>query len=162
MPYSTITQVKDKVVERMMTQAAWLDADGTDRITEGDRTIDALLKAMGYAVPFATTPPMVETLSILYARYAIVRDIFLKGAPSKANASTEMGFKDQFERMIEALRKGEAVLIDALGNLLAQDSPQQQVSISTSSVDRIFTMGDPESSTIPDSYTDADVIGEDE
>lgn len=159
MAYSTAAEVKDTVLATMATQAGWADAQFDERILEADRTIDAKLAAMGYPAPFGTTPPLVNTMSILYARYASVRDLFLKGAPSKANASTEQGYLDRFYELIRELKEGEAKLLDTGGVPIAPTSDAYRVQTTAADVGRALTMGEPETQSMPPGYTNDDVVG---
>lgn len=164
MAYSTVVEVKDKTVDKAVTQASWLDADVTERITESDRIIDARLKAMGYPAPFATTPPLVNTLSILHSRYAVIRDIFTGNAPSRASAGTTGDDRDylgRFEKILEQLMAGEMLLLDLSGNTIAraQESMQVKTGSGTNPIPRALTMGDPEDQRIGEEYHNDSTLG---
>lgn len=165
MAYSTATQVKDKDLSRLVLQAQWADADVDARILEGDSIINGYLAQMGYALPFASTPALVNQMSILYGKYACLRDIHHHFSPSANGASGYKAYKDQFDALMESLRTGEIGLVDATPALIAPTVPRvdQDVSINTIGVQRALTMGDPESETMDGvGYSDPDVTGDPE
>ena len=87
MAYCTSSEAKDQALVKVITQAGWTDpADINTRIAEADAVIDAALAAVGYTVPFVATPALVKQLSILYTRYAVLRDIYKNQAPSQGGA----------------------------------------------------------------------------
>jgi hypothetical protein len=155
--YSNVVDVKSVTFARRLVEAEWDDEDVRERIEEGDNVINAKLKAMGYDVPFATTPPLVKTMSILYARWAISRDVFHEVAPSRSSGDGYKSYLDRFERIFDLLSKGEMVLLDAEGNII--NSGIGRVQINTEDVARAMTMGDPSSNNIDPAYYDPDVIG---
>jgi phage gp36-like protein len=162
MAYSTPAEVKDSDISRLVAQAAWVDADVQERIDEGDAVINGYLAGAGYALPFTTTPALVKQLSILYARYAILRDMHHNFAPSQAGGKGYEGYKEQFDKLIEKLLEGKLDLVDAAlevidPTLVASD---QRVLVNTEEVPRALTMDEPEGEHIDDcAYSDPSVIG---
>jgi len=166
MPYSTKAEVKDKTVDKAVTQAGWVDADVDERILESDRVIDARLRAMGYPAPFATTPPLVNTLSIYHSRYAILRDIFTGNAPSRASLGTTQDERDylgRFEKLLEQLFDGDALLLDAVGAIIPRNSESTQIkSVSDgNAIPRALHMGQPEDQNISEEYHSDETLGND-
>ena len=84
------------------------------RIMEADNEVDTRLAGMGYSLPFAVNPPAVQDLSVLYARYACMRDAYT-GSNPQANSESAKVFLSQFEAKLMAIKAGEADLVDASG-----------------------------------------------
>lgn len=162
MPYATAAEVKDKDLSRQIAQATWVDADLEDRIAEGDAVIDACMRGLGYAVPFSPVPPLIKRLSILYGRYAAMRDLHHHFAPSQAGGAGFNGYREQFERLLEKLQKGQAILVDASGTPLPTvESTAMRVQTNTEDLRRALNMGDPESATLDTAdYTDPGRLGD--
>ena len=165
MAYSTATQVKDKDLSRLITQAGWIDSDVEERIAEGDAVIDSSLAGMGYDLDsIDATVPLVNKLSILYGRYACHRDIYQNFAPSKSSADGFEHFKKQFDDLIAELagcKKGcpRRDLVDASGDIIERpNDPSTRVQISSDNVRRALDMGDPESQSVDAEYNDDDLI----
>jgi len=161
MAYATAAEVKDKDLSRLVTQAGWLDADVNDRIAEGDAVIDALFSSMGYAIPFLPTlPPLIVRLSILYGRYACLRDIFQNFAPSQSGAAGFQHMLDQFNAIIEQLKENKLFLVDSTGAVIVNTPTNTRVQTNTANVKRALTMGDPESAIMDPLYSHQDVTGD--
>jgi hypothetical protein len=161
-PYSTAAQVKDKDLSRQVAQATWVDADVEDRIVEGDAVIDGYLAGFGYDLPFAANPTLVTRLSILYGKYACLRDLHHHFSPSQAGGEGYEGYKKQFDALIESLRKGEISLVDAVGDVVdpVAGAEGMRVHQNMEDVPRSLNMGDPESQSIDTAeYTEADRLG---
>lgn len=134
-PYSTPTNVLNQVLTQLLTQAAWdLSADVILRIQEGDSEIDSRLGALGYVIPFTSNPPMLLQLSVMYARYAIFRDLYAGGSPSAGTNATQE-FKDAFEEKFQKLEDGWASLVDASGNVITSQKFGVKVAQNTAPVD---------------------------
>lgn len=124
-PYSTQDDVTNQTLLTLATQAEWNlnEGDPSDieiRIQEADSEIDGRLGALGYALPFGNNPPLLKTLSVLYARYACFRDLFAAGSPSGGSDATK-AFEDAFESRMEKLVEGKIMLVDAFGNVITND-----------------------------------------
>jgi phage gp36-like protein len=161
MAYCTATEAKDKDLSRQVAQAAWVDADVDDRIAEGDAVINGYLGGLGYDLPFAVTPPLVKRLSILYARYACLRDMHHHFSPSQAGGKGYEGYKEQFDALIKAILAGEIDLIDAAGEPIPTTGAEEmRVQTNTVDLQRAMTMGDPESEILDGTdYADAERLG---
>lgn len=166
MAYATAAEVKDKDLARQVSQAAWLDADVNDRIAEGDAVIDSTLSQSGYSpLPFAVVPAIVKMLSILYGKYACLRDLHTHFAPSQAGGESYKGFKDQFDSLLKQIIEGKMAIVDAAGLRVEPtvSSPSMRVQINTLDVPRALTMKDPESERLDGvAYSDTDVTGDPE
>ena len=114
-PYSTTAQVLNRVLTGLVAQAGWssteLTGDVAARIGEGDREIDARLAGLEVALPFATNPPILKDLSVLYARYACFRDLYSAGEPTEKNPQAAQ-FLDQFEKKWKAIQEGWMRILD--------------------------------------------------
>lgn len=125
-PYSAQADVMNQVLTALLTQSGWnlasaLPASPSDvdlRIQEGDAEIDSRLSGLGYSLPFSTTPPLLKSLSVLYARYACFRDLYAGGSPS-AGTEAIKNFKDEFEQRFTKLEGGWTSLLDSSGNVIA-------------------------------------------
>lgn len=156
MSYCTSAEAKDQALVKVITQAAWTDpTDINTRIAEADAVIDAALAAVGYTVPFTSTPALVKQLSILYTRYAVLRDIYKNSAPSQGGAEGWKPYKEQFDNLVELLQKGEISLPNV-------SKASGGVQISTSEVKRALTMDAPENlgMEVDASYIDPSVTGD--
>lgn len=157
MAYCTTAEAKDQVLVKILAQSGWTEStDFATRIAEGDAVIDAALAAVGYTVPFTTVPALVKQLSVLYARYAVIRDAFKNSAPSEGGAAGWTPYKEQFDNLVKLLQEGSI----QIPNVAKANGGGVQ--ISTSNVVRALTMGEPEDqgSSIDDSYTDESVTGD--
>lgn len=163
MAYCTAAEAKDKDLSRQVAQAAWVDSDVNDRIAEGDAVIDSFMGQAGYSpLPFSPVPALVKRLSILYAKYACLRDMHHHFAPSQAGGEGYKGYKDQFDALMKAILDGKAGLVDAGGELIEPTVPSvsMNVHINTVDVQRALTMGDPESEVMDGpGYSDPEVTG---
>lgn len=156
MAYCTSTEAKDQVLVKVISQAAWTDpTDINTRIAEADAVIDAALAAVGYTVPFTTVPALVKQLSILYTRYAVIRDAYKNSAPSQGGAEAWTPYKEQFDNLVELLQKGDL-------NIPNVSKSGGGVQISTSAVKRALTMDAPENlgPEVDASYIDNSVTGD--
>lgn len=157
--YSTATQVKDKDLTRLVSQAGWVDADVDDRIAEGDALIQVCLADIGYTLSLiSSATPIVNRLSILYGRYACLRDIYQNFAPSQSGGDGFKHMLDQFNAILQKLKDG-APIVDASGVEIPVIATGSRVQISSDSVRRALDMGDPESQTIDADYNADDLIG---
>lgn len=122
-PYSTTAQVINKPLSDLMTQAGWnvteTTGDVAKLINEGDAEIDSRIGALGYTLPFtgSANPPLIQVLSVLYARYACFRDLYAGGSPS-GGQDAELKYKNEFEEKLQKLEDGWASLLDIDGNIL--------------------------------------------
>lgn len=156
MAYCTSAEAKDQALVKVITQAGWTDpTDINTRIAEADAVIDAALAASGYTVPFTTTPALVKQLSILYTRYAVLRDIYKNSAPSQGGAEGWKPYKEQFDNLVGLLQGGEL----SIPNVAKSAGGVQ---INTSDVKRALTMDAPENlgTEIDDSYIEESVTGD--
>ena len=85
------------------------------RINEADNAIDTRLAGMGVTLPFTTNPPLLQDLSVLYARYACLRDLYT-GANPAANSESAKMFLAQFDSKWEQIRSGFVLLVDTSNN----------------------------------------------
>lgn len=164
MSYSTPAQVVDQALSRLLTGSGWsTTTDVQTRITEADTVIDTRLAQAGYALPFTSVPPMVLQLSIWYARYAVLRDLYQGQAPSISSLTGQKpnheAFKDRFDEYFDELQNGKAFLVYSTGGVVPRTN--LQILEAGSSVVRILTMDDPTnlSQTVDESYLDSDAIG---
>jgi hypothetical protein len=158
MAYCTTAEAKDQVLVKILSQSGWTEAtDFATRIAEGDAVIDAALAAVGYTVPFTTVPALVKQLSVLYARYAVIRDAFKSSAPSEGGAKSWTPYKEQFDDLIKLLQSGGITIPNVA-------KASGGVQISTGEVKRALTMDEPENlgEEIDESYYDETVTGDPE
>lgn len=158
MSYCTSSEAKDQVLVKVIAQAGWTDpTDINTRIAEADAVIDAALAAVGYTVPFTTVPALVKQLSILYTRYAVIRDAYKNSAPSQGGAAGWEPYKDAFDELLKKLVGGELIIPSVA-------KASGGVQISTLEVKRALTMDEPEDlgPSVDSSYTDPSVTGDPE
>lgn len=135
-PYSIQEDVLNQVLTKLLTEAGWdLVPDVLARIQEGDAEIDSRLGALGYALPFTTNPPLLKSLSILYARYACFRDLYTGNSPSQQPANAEASFKNEFEEKFQKLEDGWMALLDATGATIPSTKFDVTVAQNTAAVD---------------------------
>lgn len=166
MAFSTPTEVKvNTEVLRLTTQAAWADPQFDDRIREGDTEIEACLADMGYdvvAIKAGAVPPLLNELSKLYARAAILRDLFTRGPVATSEDRHEKMFKEFHDR-INRLKKREFAIVDATGAVITFTDSNQEILVNTLDVPRALGMEEPESQSIDSpAYSDADMRGDPE
>ncbi len=114
-PYCTRTEALSKSLATLTLQARWTDEQVDEDLQEAFTEVDSRLGGLGYALPFGTTnPPLVKVLSVLYSRYALLRDLFAAGQSSAEPKAAE-GYLKRFEDKIEALRSGRVALLDENG-----------------------------------------------
>lgn len=120
-PYCAQSDVLNQVLTELVAQAQWnlTDAptDITLRIQEGDAKIDSRLAALGYTLPFATNPPLLKSLSVDYARYACLRDLYAGGSATSGGGSKEE-FKKAFDEAFKELETGLASLVNSSGAVI--------------------------------------------
>lgn len=92
--------------------------DVCQRIAEGDNEIDTRLAGLEVPLPFATNPPALADLSVLYARFACLRDLYSGNSPHAVSPAAQ-AFKDRFEEKWMHLEEGWAKLVDGSGNTVA-------------------------------------------
>lgn len=95
-----------------------IEGDVSRRIAEADSEIDTRLAGLEVALPLASNPPLLNVLSVLYARYACFRDLYAAGQPSKVNPNA-VQYREEFEAKWDRLAKGWAKLVDSTGAVVA-------------------------------------------
>lgn len=163
MAYSTATDVKNQSVNNAVAQAQWSDpADINLRIAEGDARTDSRLAALGYSLPFASTPPLVFQMSVAYARYAVMRDIYGNKSPSQDPAQSAQKYLDEWNAMFQDLQEGRAFLVDSAGGIVPSEPVSQRFRNAADGVPRMLTMNDPEAldNAAPPEYTDSNLLGD--
>lgn len=163
-PYSTTAQVLNQALTLPMTDAGWVLTEVTGdvaiRIQEADTMIDAKLASWGYILPFATNPPLLMQLSVLYSRYACLRDLYTGRSPSIASSDAMKAYKDRFDELFKQIEDGKASLVTSAGAVV----PNTKYDVTNAAVDvaPIFTMTDPENQGVVDTlYSDPSVTGGD-
>ena len=133
-PYSTTAQVLGPALKALVTSAQWnvteLTGDVAALIVEGDNEIDGRLAALGYtlpipsapvgainATPVLVNPPLLQDLSVLYARMACFRELYAGGQPQDQNG-TMKEYEDKVEKKWLNLEEGWAELIDVNGAII--------------------------------------------
>lgn len=100
MAYCSISEVRDKTVDTALTQAGWTDIDIQARIDEGGAYIDSKVLMLGYNQSQLSAASLIKNMNILYARFAILRDIFARVSPSKVNEAGFVKWKEQIDEML--------------------------------------------------------------
>lgn len=117
-PYSTTAQVLNEALAACVVEADWdtteVTGDVAKRISEGDNEIDGRLAGLEVALPFTTNPPALQDLSVMYARYACLRDMWTASSPKDAKELYQ-AYKDEFEAKFKRLQDGWARLVDSTG-----------------------------------------------
>jgi len=104
MAYCSISEVKDKTVDVIISSAGWVDTDVQERIDEGAEIIDTNLVPIGYSQSDLTSAPLIKRLNVLYARYAIYRDIYARTQPSKTDEAGFVKWKNEFYELLEKIK----------------------------------------------------------
>jgi len=159
--YCTINEVKDKTIERAITDAGWTDDNIQTRINEGWGYIESVLFLLGYKREQLLNCQLVKSLNILYARYAIIRDIFQNIAPSEGGEPGYRKWREEVDKILEQIKTGQIVLIDNDGNRITpmEDNLSATGLINTKNTKRIFSMAPAYEWNIDASYWDEEVIG---
>ena len=84
------------------------------RIVEADNEIDSRLAGMGISLPFASNPPALQDLSVMYARYACLRDLYT-GTNPQANSESAKNYLDRFENKWLEIKQGWQAFVDSAG-----------------------------------------------
>jgi hypothetical protein len=163
MAYCSISDVKDKTVDVIITSAGWVDTDVQNRIDEGAEIIDTNLIPLGYSQADLNTAPLIKRLNVLYARYAIYRDIYARTQPSKTDEAGFVKWKDEFYELLEKIKLMQMLLVNNDGVVIKPNNVSLTVVpiINTGDVKRIFNLTDSKTWKIKElTYSDDDVIGE--
>jgi hypothetical protein len=95
-----------------------ITGDVAQRIGEADRVIDAKLAGFEVALPFTTNPPLLQDLSVAYARYACFRDLYTAGDPKGKNTAADY-YLAEFDGKWKAIEDGLIKLVDSTGAQVA-------------------------------------------
>jgi len=161
--YCTVTEVKDRTIDTIITSAKWDDNDVLERIKEGAEVIDANLIPRGFSKNNLSSAPLIKRLNILYARYAIYRDIYARTQPSKTDEVGFVKWKEEFFEILEKIKNMEIMLVDNDGNIIKMDNASITIVpiINTKNTKRIFNLTTTKNWKISETtYSDEDVIGE--
>lgn len=161
-PYSTTAQVLNQALTLPITEAGWVVTEVTGdvaaRIQEADSVIDSRLGAWGFTLPFSSNPPLLLQLSVLYARYACLRDLYTGRSPSMAASDAMKSYKDRFDEIFKQIEAGEVSLVDSTGAIVV--TTKYDVQNAAVNVAPIFTMADSENQGLVDElYSDPTVTG---
>lgn len=165
MAFSTAEEIKvNKEIDRLTSQSAWQDAEFDERIREGDAMIEGCLADMGYDLPailvLAPVPKLINELSKLYARAAILRDLFTRG-PVATSEDRHKEMFESYEEMIEKLKNRELQIVDGAGNTITFIDTNEDILVNTLNVKRALTMGVPEFQEIDsEAYSSREVTGD--
>lgn len=156
--YCTIDEVVNKTLDIAISQAGWEDTDIQFRIDEGAIYIEKSLIGIGFTREQLSAAPLIKHLNILYARYAILRDIYVNTVPSQSSPEPYTKWLDIVKDHLESLTAGKTALVNADGEIITPED-NGDIYINTANTKRIFTMGDPLTQTIDASNYDEEVIG---
>lgn len=162
MAYCTISEVRDKTVDEFITSAGWADDDIQARINEGAEIIDSKLISIGYSQSQLSSAPLIKRINVLYARYAILRDILARLQPSKTDERGFVAWKNEALELLDKIIMMELLLIDSSGNIIKPNSVSLTIVpvINTQDVKRIFNMTTTKDWKISEeSYSNEIVIG---
>ncbi len=165
MAFSTETQIRvNKEVERLTQQASWVTAEYNERIREGDTEIKSCIADMGYdviaIVALPTVPPLLNELSKMYARAAILRDLRPRGPVANTEDIHEELF-GAYEEKINKLKDRKLQILDANDVIITFVDTTQEILVNTLNVPRALTMNEPEFQTIDsDAYSSQEVTGD--
>jgi len=162
MAYCSISEVKDKTVDVIISSAGWVDTDVQERINEGAEIIDTNLVPIGYSQSDLTSAPLIKRLNVLYARYAIYRDIYARTQPSKTDEAGFVKWKDEFFELLEKIKTMQMLLVNNDGVVIKPNNVSLTIVpiINTGDVKRIFNLTDSKGWKIKEAtYSDEDVIG---
>ena len=142
MLYCNRADVKNKTIQSAITQATWTDQDVDERILESYNYINALLVPTGYLPADLIKSDFIRNISIMYTRYAILRDIYTGYAPSNSDATDK--WKKTVDENLAMLVSGQMSLIDA-GNVPIEKTGtdgEMRITINTAEVKRMVTLDD--------------------
>lgn len=108
--YAEITGVSG-ASESTTTAPISITGDVLARIMEADNEIDTRLAGLGVPLPFVINPPVLQNWSMLYARYACLRDLYT-GTNPQAGSDASKSFLAEFEAKWTQIREGWQVLLD--------------------------------------------------
>jgi len=94
-----------------LTAPVVITGDVCQRIAEADNEIDTRLAGMGVNLPFVVNPPILQDFSVLYARYACLRDLYTGNNPL-ANSESAKLFLQEFDAKWTQMQTGWKVLVD--------------------------------------------------
>jgi hypothetical protein len=104
----------------------------------------------------------VDTLCILYAKYAVLRDIFTQHAPSTSPGEEYRKWLELVDKWLKEIEDGLLELVDTNGVLIepANAASKTKVGTTTPSAKRIFSHRDAEHWNVNSNNYDSSVIGE--
>lgn len=149
-------------MDNALTQANWEDSDIQARIDEGGAYIDGKILMLGYSQSQLSSAPLIKNINVLYARFAILRDIFARISPSKTDEAGFVKWKEQVDEILNDIIEGKTKLVDNSGEVIVPEKRDKryEAKITTENVKRIFTMDKPEKWRIDsETYADENVTG---
>lgn len=151
-------------IARLTSEASWTTPQFDERIKEGDAEIEGCLADMGYDLPallaLSPVPKLLNELSKLYARAAILRDLFVGGPVSSSEDRHEEMFKT-YQKKIDKLKDRQLQIVDDAGETITFVDSTQEVLVNTLDVRRALGMEDPEFQVLDTKeYADPDMRGD--
>lgn len=162
MAYCTATDVKGKSVNRPINDAGWADADIDLIIIEADNYINSKLLPMGFTTTQLGTAVIVKTLSILYSRYAVIRDIYVNASLSRSPGQEFTKWLEIVDKMLDQILKGEMQLYTSAGVVISPAGGDARMTVisNTETVKQIITLDEPENWSIDATNYADETIGE--
>jgi len=144
MAYSTAAKVR----ELLQGVLASNDTMIGNMITRADSIIDSKV-GLKYSVPFATTPPVIETISTELAAYFVMRTLFTQDSQNKNEWITT--FKECIKQL-DMIAEGSMAVLDSAGAQLAFSG--DPVTSDTKDYAPVFNMDEIENQGIDPDLTD--------
>ena len=136
-----------------------------ESILEAESYIEGFLMPMGFDRPTLQSCPLVKQLCLMYARYAVMRDIFSNIAPSEKDQAVYDKWKTDLDAKLTQITDPTSAqkihLVDSNGQLLTRTNEDFRFmpATTTPNVDRIITTDDPSTWGVDESNSDPTVIG---
>ncbi len=161
MGYCSISDIKDKSISDILTNAGWTDNDIQALIDEGSNVINSYLLKVGYTPDDLMLAPLIKRINVLLTKYRIMQDIYANTTPSKTEQREFVKWKDYAFSLLEKIANGELILTDSNGQIIVNKNKTFIPLITTIETKRIFKIGKEAFWDTPDfTYSNEDVIGE--
>lgn len=155
MAYLTVSGVRAMYAEidRLVTTGKRSTVQVAEWIARSENLINGKLAAR-YAVPFATTPPLVETMAWEFFEYFWQKDMHTPTATGDEVNWADVRFK-RWLKMLDDIAAGKMPLVDESGNVISPSARLLGVLRSNhQECDQVFTMDEGWDQSVPSDYAD--------
>lgn len=149
--YTTAVKVRSLYPE-LNTATRLTDTQLDFYVAQAENHISAIL-AVRYGLPFATTPPLVETITTEYALIKVLDRFYTSETASKNDWRNIR--KADLDKMLKSILDGDILLIDANNGVIAQRADIGSVASNTQTYTPTFShLGDGYQKIDPDRLDD--------